>query len=52
MKEPQEVRSDADLRPLEWCQKEARLPIDLFSNEVLVLTFKLNGLLDNTHRDF
>src|SRR5262245_33959204 len=36
----------------EGSQKEARLPIDLFSNEMLFLAFHLNRLLNDRHRDF
>src|SRR5262249_16047598 len=52
MEQSQEVRSYTRLSTLEGRQKQARLPIDLFGNEVIGLTFELDGLLDDGHRDF
>jgi hypothetical protein len=46
------VRGYPDLGTLERSQKEAGLPIDLFSDEVLFLAFELDSLLDNCYRDF
>ena len=37
---------------LEGRQKEAGLPIDCFSNEVILLAFQLNSLLDDCNGDF
>src|SRR5262245_2191300 len=46
------MRSDACLCTLERSQKEARLPINLFCDEVLFLAFELDRLLDNPPSDF
>ena len=35
-----------------WRQEQARLAIDSFSDEMLVLAFELDRLLDDCHRDF
>ena len=52
MEQSQEVRSYPRLSTLEGRKKQAGLPIDLFGNEVIGLTFELDGLLDDGHRDF
>src|SRR5438045_2283690 len=51
MEEPQEVRGDADLGTLEWSQKQARLSIDVFGDEMLLLAFQLDGTRNDWHGD-
>ena len=46
MEQPQEVRSYSYLSTLERSQKETRLPIDRFSDEVLFLAFEFDRLLN------
>src|SRR6266446_5762831 len=36
---------------MEWGQEQAGLPIDLLSNEAVLLAFKLDSLLDDRHRN-
>src|SRR5882724_11557150 len=47
-----QVTAYSDLRTLEWRQKQARLAIDVFSNQVIFLAFQLIRLLNDRHRDF
>src|SRR5438128_4013234 len=37
---------------MEWGQEQAGLPIDGFSDKMLLLAFELDRLLDDPHRDF
>src|SRR5713101_3768806 len=52
LEQPQEMRSYTHLSPLEGSQKQTGLPIDGFGDEVLVLAFELDRLLDDCHWDF
>ena len=51
LEQPQELRGDAHLRALERRQKQAGLAIDVFSDEVFLLEFQGDRLLDDRHGD-
>src|SRR5262245_16424626 len=47
----QEMGRHPNLSSMEWRQEEARLPIDLFSNEMLLLAFECNCLCNHSGRN-
>ena len=52
MEQSEEMGGDADLSTLEGSQEQAGFPVNVFSDEVVLLAFELDGLLDDGQRDF